>query len=191
MSTILSSCTSWYNPFACNGRQVNAIYILKDGEIFRSTKWFDYSNQEFRTVEFPWDAKVKRTIDLNSKVAFLISTKNCLNDKAWDLYIPIELLDDVVIEEEKSAPFGDDQIHYTTAMRFTLPKFKLKHPDAPNAKAITGRVSITKHRFEDNDFGKRLKKLSAVAKEQGVDIPYYQFKYLLKVFNISVKRKAE
>lgn len=191
MCTILTSYESWYNPFACKGRYVEAIHILKDGEIFRSTEWFDYSSQEFLWVEFPWDAKVKRTVDLNSKAAFLVSTKDCFNKKRWVLYIPIELLDDVVIEEEKSEPFGDDQIHHTAAMFFTLPKFALKHLASPNARSITGRVSITSHRFEDNDFGKRLKKLSAIAEEQGVDIPYYKFAPLLKVFNISVKRKAE
>lgn len=188
MSTILTSNTSWYNPFECNGRYVNAIHILKDGEIFRSTNWFDYSNQAFKRVEFPFDTKVKRKVDLNSKVAFLESVKDFSGELQYNLYIPIELLDDVEIEEEKARPVGKDQIWYETKMNFTLPKWEAKHPDKAWSPK-TGRVSITARRFENTDFGKRCKRLSEIANSKGVKLTGYDIERLLEVFNISVKRK--
>lgn len=189
MATLLTSNISWYNPFMCNGRELDAIHILKDGEIFRSTQWFDYSNQKFKTVEFPWDAKVKRTIDLNSKVAFLASETKSYGGKKWNLYIPIELLDNVEVDEEKAKDFGKTQIQYTTKMWLTLPNFTVKHPDKPYANKINGRVSITKYRFEDNDLGKRIKKLCEIAKGNHINISSYDMERMLEVFNLSVKRK--
>lgn len=191
MSTILKSCTSWYNPFTCNGRELDAIHIIKDGAIIRSTRWFDYSNQMFKLVEFPWEAKVKRNIDLNSKVAFLISKKNCLGEKVYEFYIPIHLLDDVEIGEEvaQKEDYNKTSIHYTTALSFTLPKFELKHPDHPLSAKVTGRVTCTSHRWADTDFGKRIKKLREIAESKGVNLTTYDFEKLLDVFNITVKRK--
>lgn len=191
MSTVLTSYTSWYNPFVLNGRYVNRIIILKDGEEFRETNWFDFSNQEFKRVEFPFDTKVKRNIDLNSKVAFMVSnTDDILKEKEWDLYIPIELLDDVEIEEEKTRPMGKTDIWYETKMNFTLPIWEAKHPDKSWAPK-TGRVSITARRVERSDYGKRVDKLKDVAKKAHVNLSGYDIEKLLDVFNITIKRNKK
>lgn len=81
-----------YNPFIFEGRSVDKFYFFQNGEIVASSDWFG-NNNSYRWIEFPFDIKLKRKLDLNSKDAFYMTNINKFDggERRWDIYIPVEL----------------------------------------------------------------------------------------------------
>lgn len=73
--TIIKRSTPGFNPLFLDGKQINNVYLYKDGEILGSFKWLSRygSNNNFPEILIPFEIRAKRKKDLTFKTGFTIN----------------------------------------------------------------------------------------------------------------------
>lgn len=91
MKTRLTTSVGW-NPFDYCGQQINNILFYRDGKVVAKTDWFD-SNNYYKWIEFDFDIKNAKKINLERTDAYLIRHDKCSGViRAYDLYIHADLV---------------------------------------------------------------------------------------------------
>lgn len=183
-----------YNPFFVEGRYVDRFYFFQNGEIVASSNWFG-SNNDYRWIEFPFDIKLKRKRDLNSKDAFYMSNSdNHSGERRWDIYIPVELLEGFEKKENVKGWTSDTEQNWHDTFSF-LVKGEKRHPQKNDLGEIEWVYSVDtwragdscNHRFEKTEFGKLVDNTNEELKEQGITIDGYNLEKLLKAYQLKKK----
>ena len=186
--------TPCYNPFLFEGRYVDRFYFFQNGEIVASSDWFG-GNNAYRWIEFPFDIKCKRKLDLNSKDAFYMSNNDNLSGgRRWDIYIPVELCEGFEKKENvKGWTSATTQIWHDTFS--FLVKGSKRLPQKNDLGQIewvysegTWRVGDSCNaRIEKTEFGKLVDKTNEELREQGITIDDYNLTKILKAYQLKKK----
>lgn len=183
-----------YNPFFFEWRYVDGFYFFQNGKIIASSKWFGRNN-DYRWIEFPFDIKLKRKRDLNSKDAFyMTNSDNSSGDLCWDIYIPVELLEGFEKKENVKGWANDNLQNYHDTFSFLVKgeKRRLQKNDLGKIEWVysvdTWSVGDScNYRFERTEFGKLVDKTSKELEEQGIAIDVYNLEKLLKAYQLKKK----
>lgn len=183
-----------YNPFYFEGRYVNDFYFFHNGEVVATSNWFG-SNNDYRWIEFPFDFKLKRKLDLGSKEAFyMTNSDNYSGERRWDIYIPVKLLEGFEKKENVKGWTSDTTQNWHDTFSFLL-KGEKRHPQKNGIGEIEWVYSVDtwragdscNHRFEKTDFGKFVEETEKALKEQEITIERYNLEQLLKAYELRRK----
>ena len=183
-----------YNPFFFEWRYVDGFYFFQNGKIVASSKWFG-SNNYYRWIEFPFDIKLKRKRDLNSKDAFyMTNSDNSSGDLRWDIYIPVELLEGFEKKENVKGWANDNLQNWHDTFSFLVKgeKRHLQKNDLGEIERVysvdTWRVGDScNYRFEKTEFGKLVDKTNEELEEKGITIDRNNLEKLLKAYQLKKK----
>ena len=183
-----------YNPFFFEGRYVDGFYFFQNGKIVASSNWFG-SNNYYRWIEFPFEFKLKRKRDLNSKDAFyMTNSDNSSGDLRWDIYIPVELLEGFEKKENVKGWASDTLQNWHDTFSFLIKgeKRHLQKNDLGEIERVysvdTWRVGDScNYRFEKTEFGMLVDKTNEALEEKGIAISGHDLEQLLKAYQLKKK----
>ena len=195
MANTILTRSECYNPFFCNGKEVSFIEFTKNGSPIacKNNGWFDYSNNSFKSLILPFEVKNKRVYS-NKPEAFLIKSNNDYKS-GYKLVIPIEFLSGFEMQKNIKASQTDLEIRYHDIIQFNLIGIRAEYVQ-DNIKGFVRKYTEEKEhtirvevnmRFEDTKTGEQYKQFSEAAKSANVNLSFYDFARLAKVFNISLK----
>lgn len=200
MKTTLTT-TRGFNLYFVNTFQVRQlVFFSEDGKEY-PVNWFG-SNNEYPELELPFEVSRKLKIDYSSKTAFYTKDRNPIlpSDKTVELFIPLSKVNHT-IETGVVYRTTETETTYCDKLSVTLNASKYEYvPKNDGTKEFHWTKTPIKERilsekmnpsWVKSDFGKRLKKLSDVAKSVNVDLSKYDLEKLHKVFKITVKRQKD
>ena len=102
-TTTLRTSSNYYNPNFYNGKKIEKVYIFdKTGILFEScTRWFGFSNNEYKVTILPFHVKNKIKIDFTYKGSFFIKDSIYINvsDCKSEVYLlPVSSITNKYIE---------------------------------------------------------------------------------------------
>lgn len=183
-----------YNPFIFEGRSVDRFYFFQNGEIVASSDWFG-GNNSYRWIEFPFDIKLKRKLDLNSKDAFYMTKIDKFDgERRWNIYIPVELCEGFEKKENVKgwASATSQSWHDTFSFLVKGAKRLPQKNDLGQIEWVysegTWRVGDSCNtRIEKTEFGELVDKTNEELEEQGITISGYNLEKLLKAYQLKKK----
>lgn len=177
--TVLERRTYW-NPFFCNGRQVNNIIFYNDEGIMFETHhgWFGTGDNKIDSFDLVDEVKVRRATALNKmdkKDNFFVSVANLYSkDNKYDLYLYVDgnkiSLDKEEIKEEK---FSDTQIRRYAKRTLTIYNKKIDLEETL--------------KFIQTDFGNKVENIQNELKELGIKLGSFELAQLLKHYDLVKK----
>lgn len=177
--TVLKRKAYW-NPFFCEGREVNNIIFYNDEGIMFETHrgWFGDGNNVFDSFDLVDEVKVRRATALNKmdkKENFLVSSQEAYSKvKKYDLYLYVDgnkiTLDKEEIKEKK---FGDTEIRRYVERTLTIYNKKIDLEETLE--------------FIKTDFGNKVENIQNELKDLGIKLGSFELTELLKHYDLVKK----
>lgn len=184
----------YVNMFYLNGKEVEAIVFTKGGEELARCRWFcgGGTNNPYEAIYLPFEVKSRRKHPARVE-AYSLKHSSC---KSIYIYIPIELLSSVEVEEHISGYKSKMDERYFNRFSFVCEAEKCEYTRNDVGEVVSVNTGAQMHRisfeynntFEPTELGRRCIELVEVAQSNGINgFSAYDFEKLLQVFDIIVK----